>query len=88
MNRMADGVLKDMDEQQRKEDEMITRYEREREIKMRKAEDEKAKKKAKELQEINNMLSKQQDDKKKRETDAKSDINQQAQMWQKERDIW
>jgi len=55
---------------------MITRYEREREIKMRKAEDEKAKKKAKELQEINNMLSKQQDDKKKRETDAKSDINQ------------
>ena len=45
---MADGVLKDMDEQQRKEDEMISRYEREREIKLRKAEETKAKKKAEE----------------------------------------
>lgn len=85
---MADGVLKDMDEQQKKEDEMIARYEREREIKMRKAEDAKAMKKATEQKEINKMLTKQQNDKKQREMDAKSDINQQANMWQKERDIW
>ena len=60
MNRMADGVLKDMDDQQKKEDEMITRYEREREVKLRKAEDEKARKRANEQIEINAMLHKQQ----------------------------
>ena len=32
MNRMADGVLKEMDNIQKKEDEMIERYEREREV--------------------------------------------------------
>lgn len=48
MNRMADGVLKDMDDQQKKEDQMIARYEREREVKLRKAEDEKARKRANE----------------------------------------
>ena len=88
MNRMADGVLKDMDEQQRKEDEMIARYEREREVKMRKAEDVKAMKKAVEQKQITDTLTKQQVDKKRREMDEKSDINQQANMWQKERDIW
>lgn len=34
------------------------------------------------------MLHKQQQDKKKREVDAKSELNQQANMWKKERDIW
>lgn len=46
MNRMADGVLKDMAEIQKKEDEMIARYEKEREQKEKEKEDAKAKKKA------------------------------------------
>jgi hypothetical protein len=45
MNRMADGVLKTMDGIMKKEDEMIARYERQREIKLRKEEEEKLKKK-------------------------------------------
>ena len=42
MNRMADGVLRDMADEQKKEDEMIARYEREKEVKLRKAEEKKA----------------------------------------------
>jgi hypothetical protein len=40
---MADGVLKDMDNAQKREDEMIAKYQREREIKLRKEETKKAK---------------------------------------------
>jgi hypothetical protein len=76
MNRMADGVLKDMDNMQKKEDEMIVRYEREREQKMRREEEEKAKKKQVQQTEINKMLSKQQTDKKSKEKEHKDDINQ------------
>lgn len=45
MNRMADGVLADIDSIQRKEDQMIARYEREKEARARRIEDEKEKKK-------------------------------------------
>ena len=41
MNRMADGVLKDMDEAQRREDEMIQKYQRDREMKLRREEEKK-----------------------------------------------
>ena len=44
MNRMADGVLKELDNIQKKEDEMIAKYERQREMKMRREEELKAKK--------------------------------------------
>jgi hypothetical protein len=35
MNKMADGVLRTMDDIQKKEDEMIVKYERQREIRER-----------------------------------------------------
>lgn len=38
MNRMADGVLADIDAIQRKEDQMISRYEREKEMRARRIE--------------------------------------------------
>ena len=40
---MADGVLKEMDDAQKREDQMILHYQRQREMKMRKEEDKKAK---------------------------------------------
>lgn len=58
MNRMAGGVLAEMDNIQKKEDEMIIRYQKEREMKMRKQEDDKAKKRAKEQKIINETLAK------------------------------
>ena len=45
MNRMADGVLADLDAIQKKEDDMIARYEREKEMRARRTEDEKERKK-------------------------------------------
>jgi len=46
MNRMADTVIKQMDESQREEDEKIRRYELEKELRER-LEDEKAQKRMK-----------------------------------------
>jgi len=43
MNRMADGVLKEQDNMQKREDELIAKYQREREMKLRKEEERKAK---------------------------------------------
>jgi hypothetical protein len=43
MNRMADGVLKEQGEIQAKEDQMIEKYQRQRELKLRKEEDKKEK---------------------------------------------
>lgn len=88
MNRMADGVLKTMDDIQKKEDEMIVKYEREREIKLRREEEEKQKKRKQKQEEITKTLIDQQVDKRRREKEMKDDINKQADMWKKERDIW
>lgn len=43
MNLMADGVLKEMANIQKKEDEMIVKYQRERELRLRREEEKKAK---------------------------------------------
>ena len=52
MNRMADGVLAELDNIQKKEDDMITKYERQREMKLRREEEMKAKKMEKQKQQI------------------------------------
>lgn len=78
MNRMADGVLKDMAEIQRKEDEMIARYEKEREQKEKEKEDAKAKKRAEIQANINASLAKQQELKAKVAKEEKDDLNKQA----------
>lgn len=75
MNRMADGVLKELDVIQKKEDEMIARYEYEREMKLRKNEEKKAKKRKQEQEDMIAMLKSQQDMKYKREIEAKTDLN-------------
>ena len=58
MNRLADTVLKDMDEAQRKEEENIARYVQEKEKKMRRADTKKAKAMAKTREEIKMELHK------------------------------
>ena len=88
MNRMADGVLMDLDNIQKKEDEMIAKYERQKEMKIRRDEELKAKKAEKLKKLIISTLQQQEAEKKAREKDIKTDINKQADMWKKERDIW
>ena len=41
MNRMADGVLAEMEELQKKEDQMVAKYQRQKELKLRKEEERK-----------------------------------------------
>ena len=55
---MADGVLKDMDDAQKREDEMIAKYQRDREMKMRKDEDKKARQAAKNKDKMKATLAK------------------------------
>jgi len=85
---MADGVLKELDNNQKKEDEMIAKYERQREMKLRREEELKAKKREKEKQMIIATLQDQEAEKRRREKELKDDMAKQAGMWKKERDIW
>lgn len=88
MNRMADGVLKELDNIQKKEDDMIQKYEKQREMKLRQIEEKKARKAAKDREEMKAMLAEQAKKKKEDEMAWKTDLNGQAAMWAKERDIW
>jgi len=76
MNRMADGVLKDMDEMQKKEDLMIARYEKERDVKERLAIEAKAKRRREEQKEINRTLSHQLEEKMKRKKEDKQNFDE------------
>ena len=58
MNRLADTVLKDMDQAQKKEDDTIARYVMEKEKKLRRADVKKAKLQAKTKEEIKMELFK------------------------------
>ena len=88
MNRMADGVLKEMDKNQQKEDEMIEKYMKVYDLKERKKEEDKEKKRQAIQEDINRTLANQQHDKAQREQELKSFMNEQGAMWEKEREIW
>lgn len=88
MNRMADGVLKDMDEAQRREDEIIQKYQRDREMKMRRDEEKKQRQARRNKEKMKATLAKQEEEKRKRQQDDKNHFNEQAVMWKKERDLW
>ena len=57
-------------------------------MKLRKEEDKKAKKMAAAREEMKSMLAEQTKAKREKEIAAKKDLNQQAEMWKKERDLW
>ena len=67
---------------------MIARYEREREAKLRRQEDEKVAKKKNDQGVMRATLKSQFEQKKAAEKEAKVDMNKQADMWKKEREIW
>lgn len=75
MNRMANGVIREMDAVMKKEDEMILRYEKEREMKLRRGEEDKARAAMRQKEMIVRTLNSQQEEKRLREQDRKSEIN-------------
>ena len=67
---------------------MIAKYEALRERKLRRAQENKEKKMKQIMDEVKSTLDSQVQEKKKREQDIRMDLNQQATMWKKERDLW
>lgn len=84
MNRMADTVIRNMDDKQREEEDKIRRYEMEKEMRER-LEDEKRMKKLKDEQRrMREFLAKQMDEKKHRENMEKALNDEQAVMWKQD----
>jgi len=82
MNRMADTVIKNMDNRTREEEEKIRRYELEKELRERHADESKMNKYKNEQQRMRDYLAKQMDEKRRREVTEKSLNDEQAVMWQ------
>lgn len=81
MNKMADNVLQKMEEKQKQEDDMLRRYENEREMRQRQLEDRRLQRKKEEQEKMRQFLAQQVADKIERERKDKANIDQQAQMW-------
>ena len=78
MNKMADGVLAKMSQKQKHEEEMLVRYENEKENRMRQLEERRATRVKDEQKKMRDFLSHQMAEKKNREMTDKENINQQA----------
>ena len=84
MNRMADTVIKKMDQRQKNEDEKIRKYEMEKELRDR-LEDERRMNAQKQNQaQMRDFLAKQVEERKHREKLEKALNDEQADMWHKD----
>jgi hypothetical protein len=84
MNRMADTVIKNMDSRAREEEEKIRRYELEKELRERMADENKNNKHKTEQQRMREYLAKQMEEKRHREIQEKALNDEQASMWSKD----
>lgn len=75
MNRMADNVLAKMSMKQKEEDEMLVKYENEREMKMRQLEERRAQRLKDEQLRMREFLAAQVEEKRNREKGDKENIN-------------
>lgn len=88
MNKMADNVLQKMANRQRFEEEMLAKYNNEREMRQRQLEEKRAERMRQEQDKMRVFLSQQVEEKKRRENDEKSNIDVQARMWQTDKSNW
>ena len=84
MNRMADTVIKTMDDKQREEEDKIRRYEMEKEMRERLEDEKKMKKIKDEQRRMRDFLGKQMDEKKHRENLERALNDEQAVMWKQD----
>ena len=68
MNKMADTVIKNMDNRQKDEENKIKRYEMEKEMRERMEDEKKFKRMKNDQQQMRDFLAKQMEEKKHRET--------------------
>tara|TARA_B100000519_G_C13955277_1_gene302661 strand:+ start:382 stop:612 length:231 start_codon:yes stop_codon:yes gene_type:complete len=76
MNKMAGNVLEKMEKKQKEEDDMLIRYENEREMRQRQLEEKRAKRAKEEQERMRAFLADQVRDKQNREKADKENINQ------------
>ena len=81
MNRMADTVIKDMDDKARDEEDKIRRYEMEKEMRERMEDERRLKKIKDEQRRMRDFLNKQRNEMKHRENMEKALNDEQATMW-------
>ena len=75
MNKMADSVINKMNQKQQWEDEMIARYEKERESYQRNMEQKRLDRVKNDQDKMRNFLNQQMVEKKQREADEKANID-------------
>jgi len=88
MNKMAGNVLEKMEKKQKEEDDMLMRYENERENRQRQLEERRAQRAKDEQERMRSFLSDQVKEKQARERADKENIGQQAQMWNLDKQNW
>lgn len=86
MGRMADTVIKNMDLKQKEEEDKIRQYEQDKETADRRYDERAQRKLADEKQRMREFLAKQVEDKKRREKIEKELNDEQAHMWQRDRE--
>lgn len=81
MNKMADTVIRKMDDKAKQEEDKIRRYEMEKELRERMEDERRFVKVKTEQEKMRDFLGKQMEDKKRREMMEKNLNDEQAQMW-------
>ena len=82
MNKMADNVLQKMANRQKFEEDMLAKYNNERELRQRQLEEKRAERLRQEQEKMRIFLAQQMEEKNRREKDEKYNIDIQAKMWQ------
>lgn len=85
MNRMADTVIKNMDERSKQEEEKIRRYEMEKEMRERMEDERRFNEMKSQQQRTREFLNKQMEEKKRRENLEKALNDEQATMWDQDK---
>lgn len=82
---MAGDVIKKQHQRQREEDDALTRYEMDRELRMREEDRRRAERERQEKEEMRQLLNRQMLEKKARENAAKANNDEQAQLWARDK---
>ena len=85
MNNMAGDVIKKQHQRQRDEDDALTRYEMERELRMREEDKQRQDRERREKEEMRNLLTRQMMEKKQRENALKANNDEQAVLWARDK---
>lgn len=82
---MAGSVIKQQAQKQRAEDEALTKYEMERELRLREEDRQRIARERAEKEQMRELLARQMQEKKTREQAAKAHNNEQAVLWSRDK---